>query len=310
MKVRTGLQALARPPRRAVVAIGMFDGVHIGHQRLIRAAVRMARNLKGTSVIMTFHPDPQRILAPSRVQPSLMPLDVRVRLIGELGPDLLWIIPFTKRFASLSAEQFVRGILAKRLRASTVIVGRTFNFGRGREGTLTSLQAMGRRLGMRVAIVPSVRRGGASVSSSRIRTLIQQGRVEDARRLLGRPVQLHGTVVRGANRGHRLGIPTANVRLVNELPPPQGVYVVRLDHGAGPMRGVMNLGVRPTFGPGPVVCEVHLAGRHPRLYGRRVTIGVLRRLRGERKFPTSQALIAQIRRDLRRAGFYVSERIV
>ena len=303
MKVVTGLRALAAPPRRAVVTIGMFDGVHVGHQRLIRTTVRWARRLHGTSVVMTFHPDPQQVLEPRRARPPLMPLDGRIRRIAELGADLTWIIRFTHRFSTITADAFLRDLLIRRLRARCVVVGSNFGFGKDRQGTLALLQAFGQRHGIRIVVVPPVRRGGEPVSSSRVRRVIQAGRVDEAGRLLGRPVELRGVVVHGAGRGRQLGFPTANVRLAAQWRPPTGVYRVWLDAGGRRRKGLMNLGYRPTFGPGPLTCEVFLLGPSPRLYGRPVTIGVLERIRDERRFTSPRALIEQIRRDLVRAGF-------
>ena len=306
MRVLTGRNALARPLRRPVVTVGMFDGVHLGHQRLIQTTVRVARRLQGTSVVMTFDPDPQQVLNPHQAQPRLMPLEARVRLINTLGVDVVWIIPFTRQFSMISAEQFVRSVLLRRLRTSCIVVGENFAFGKARRGNLQLLRTLGRRHGMRVIVVPPVLRDGAPVSSSRIRRLIQQGDLAEARRFLGRPVELSGVVVRGEGRATHLGFPTANVRLVSELLPPRGVYRVWLDHAGRRFHGLMNLGVRPTFmteadGSAPLVCEVHLVGFHATLYGRPVTVAVLKRLRAEKRFESPQDLVRQIRRDLHRA---------
>lgn len=302
-------------PRRTVVTIGMFDGVHVGHQRLIRTAIRLAARLHAACVVLTFDPDPQTVLAPRQAQPRLMPLAARVRLMRTLGVDRVRVVPFTRAFSRLSAEVFVRTILVHRLRAVCVVVGENFAFGRARRGTVDVLRSLGRRDGLRVVVVPPVMRGGAPVSSSRIRRLLEAGRVIDANRLLGRPAQLSGLVVRGDRRARRLGFPTANLRLSSALLPPRGVYQVRLEVGGTRHGGVMNLGVRPTFTSAklahesarakqgfarPLVCEVHLVGFRGTLYGRSVTVHLLRRLRDERRFASAQALIRQIRRDLRR----------
>ena len=306
MRVLRGLHALTRVPRRTVVTVGMFDGVHLGHQRLIRRTVGLAKQLRGTSVVMTFDPDPQQVLDPDHAQPRLMPLKERVRLIKALGAELIWIMPFTRRFAQCSAEQFVQRILLRQLQASCVVVGKNFAFGKARRGNLQLLRALGQPHGMRVVVVPPVLRGKKPVSSSRIRRLVQQGQLEQVRRLLGRPFQLSGRVVRGEGRARQLGFPTANLRLKDAWLPPRGVYHVRLERAGRPLHGLMNLGVRPTFlaqtdGSAPLVCEVHLVGFRRNLYGRPMTIAVLKRLRAEKRFETSEALVRQIRQDLRRA---------
>ena len=329
-RVVKGFAALRRPPSRAVVTIGVFDGVHRAHQHLVRSAVELAHRLRGRSVVITFDPDPQTVLDPAHAPPALMPLPERLWHLRTLGADLVWVIPFTRRFARMSAARFVRDLLLQRLHASALIVGERFVFGKGRHGDMDTLQALGPPAGMRVIPVRDITVGGQPVSSSRIRRLIARGRLADAKRLLGRPPALYGLVVRGSGRGRRLGFPTANIRLDAHAAPPTGVYAVlvyrtRGNHRRGvtppPIRvrgtrtvvkhhfasgeliggGVMNFGSRPTFGPGPLVCEVHLPGFSGTLRGRRVSVLLLARLRGERRFSSPQALIRQIRRDLSHA---------
>lgn len=299
----TGSRTVTRPPVRAVVTVGVFDGVHIAHQQLIRSTVRLARRMHGTSVVVTFDPDPQLVLDPRHAPLALMPLHERLRCLEALGVEWIWVIPFTRRFARMSAEQFVRRILIQRLRAAALVVGETFMFGHHRTGDTTMLQALGPPHGMRVVPLMPIRRSGEPVSSSRIRRLIAGGALAKARQLLGRPAALYGVVVRGAGRGARLGFPTANIRLEPQVLPPQGVYAVTLRHMTSGREwpGVMNFGVRPTFGSGPLVCEVHLPGFSGTLLERPVAVALLARLRGERCFPSLEALSRQIRRDLARA---------
>lgn len=298
-----GLNAVASPPTRAVVTVGVFDGVHIAHQRLIRSTVQLAHRLDGTSVAVTFDPDPQVVLDPAHAQPALMPLEVRVATLQALGLDWVWVLPFTTQFARMTAEQFIRRVLVHRLRARALVIGEAFVFGNDRRGDMDVLQRLGPSYGIRVVPVRQVRRRGAPVSSSRIRRLIGLGGLAQARGLLGRPPALYGVVVPGAGRGRRLGFPTANIRLIPQVVPPRGVYAVavRSEDGRHVWRGVMNLGVRPTFGPGPMVCEVHLLGFAGTLLGRPVSVSFLTRLRDERCFPSRQALSRQVRRDIARA---------
>lgn len=286
-----------------VVTVGVFDGVHRAHQRLIRSTARLARRLGGTSVAVTFDPDPQVVLDPRHAQPALMPLDARIQRLNDLGVDRVWVIPFTKRFARMSAQAFIERILLRRLHTEVLVVGEQFAFGRDRRGNRDVLERLGARRGMRVVPIPSVTRAGRVVSSSRIRQLVAQGRLNQARQLLGRPPEVYGVVVRGAGRGRRLGFPTANLRLSSQVLPPRGVFAVliRATGAHRSWRGVMNLGVRPTFGPGPLVCEVHVLGFSGTLVGQSVCVSLLARLRGERCFPNSQALCRQVRCDLRRA---------
>jgi riboflavin kinase/FMN adenylyltransferase len=301
---------VALPPTRAVVAVGVFDGVHRAHQQLIRTTLYLARRLQGTSVVITFDPDPQVVLDPAHAQPALMPLEARIAHLRAHGVDWVWVIPFTRRFARMRAEQFIRRILIRRLHAAALVVGETFVFGRNRHGDKDVLQTLGPPYGMQIVPVRQMRLEGAPISSSRIRRLIAGGQLALAQRLLGRDPELYGVVMRGTGRGRHLGFPTANIRLRSHVLPPRGVYAVvvrSLDHRRV-WRGLMNLGVRPTFGPGPLVCEVHLLGFSGSLLGRSVSVSLLRRLRPERCFPSPQALARQVRRDIVRARQLFAQR--
>ncbi len=300
MRVLTGLRPLATPPARTVVALGMFDGVHLGHQRLIRLAVRLAKQQRATSVAITFDPDPQQVLDPAAGASMLMSLDERIRHIRALGAGAVWVIPFSRAFSRTPPEAFVERMLVERMRAGAIVVGQSFRFGKDRRGDFRLLQSLARRYGMRVIALPAVRRAGAVVSSSRIREALRRGELAAARRLLGHPPTLTGTVVRGEGRATALGFPTANLRLARQLTPPPGVYSVRARLGARTCKGVMNLGRRPTFGRGPLTCEVHLLGFHGQLYGRALTVELIRLLRDEQRFSDPAALARQIARDVAR----------
>ncbi len=291
------------PPRvhRAVATIGVFDGVHRAHHALLRATVRLARRLGGTSVVVTFDPDPQHVLAPRTAAPTLMPLEARLAAFAALGIEWTWVIPFTRRFARTPASVFVRRLLIEGLRVRALLVGAEFAFGRGRRGTMTLLRTVGPRYGVSVYALAPVRRDGGVISSSRIRRLIAAGHLHRAARLLGHPPTLHGRVVPGAGRGRRLGFPTANLALSSEVLPPQGVYAAWVQVGARRYPAALNLGVRPTFGTGPLVCEAHVLRFSGTLRGRRITVSLVRRLRGERCFPSPRALQAQLTRDIDRA---------
>ncbi len=307
-RVLRGLSAVARPPRRAVVTVGMFDGVHLAHRRLVTTAIRLAKRTAATSVVVTFDPDPKRVLDPRHAPPALMPLDRRVQHLAALGVDWIVILRFTHAFSRISAERFVRTVLARRLHAAWLVVGEDFTFGHQRQGDLPLLRTLGDEVGVRLRVLRHVRRQGAPISSSRIRRVIADGELGEAKRLLGRPPELYGIVVRGLGRGRRFGVPTVNIRIDAGLLPPHGVYAVRLSV-PGRRRawgGVMNLGVRPTFGGGPVVCEVHLLGFSGALNGHAVVVSLLARLRDERCFASPQALYHQVRRDIRRAGWLLS----
>ena len=296
-------QTAPRLGRRAIVTMGMFDGMHRAHQQLVGSTVRLAHRLRGLSVAITFDPDPHVVVNRARMQPSLMPLDARLAHLAALGIDVIWVIPFTRPFSRMTAEQFVRRVLVRRLHAAVLVVGEQFMFGRNRRGDLTVLRAVSAAHGLAVRPIREIRLGGAAISSSRIRTMLAAGRLAEAARLLGRPPVLYGVVERGAGRGRRLGFPTANLRLTSQVLPPQGVYavMVHLRHEGRARPGVMNLGSRPTFGDGPLTCEVHLPSFSGSLLGQSISVSLLGWLRHERCFATLQELTRHIRRDLIRA---------
>lgn len=286
-----------------MVTIGMFDGVHLAHQRLVTTTIRLAKQAGATSVVVTFDPDPKQVLDPRHAPPVLMPLDSRIRHLAALGVDWIVILPFTKAFARLSAARFLRTILVDRLHAAWLVVGEDFAFGHHRQGDLALLRRVGARFDLRVRALRHVRREGVPISSSRIRRLIADGELAEAKRLLGRPPELQGVVVRGMGRGRRFGVPTVNIRMDAALLPPHGVYAVQLfaPHHPRAWRGVMNVGIRPTFGGGPVVCEAHLLRFSGTLSGQTVVVSLLAKLREERCFSTPQALYRQVQHDIRRA---------
>ena len=287
--------------RGPVVAIGIFDGVHRGHQAILARAARRARALRTTPAALTFFPHPAAIVAPGHVPTLLLSLDQRLAVFRACGIRRAVVLRFTRAVSRWTPEQFVERILARRLHAREVVVGHDFGFGRGRRGTIETLRALGRRYGFRVHVVSPVRVGRVRISSRRIRQAIIAGRLKVAWRYLGRPPTVVGCVVRGAGRGRQMGIPTANLQLTAGLLPPTGVYAVWARSGAFMAPGVANLGWRPTVSPrrpAHPVLEVHLFHRQvPPLRGRPLEVAFGRRLRAERRFPSLAALAAQIHRD-------------
>ncbi|OGP84015.1 MAG: riboflavin biosynthesis protein RibF [Deltaproteobacteria bacterium RBG_13_65_10] len=298
-----------------VLTIGNFDGVHIGHQRIFRTVGEHARQLGGTSVCYTFDPHPQKILAPDRCPPLLVTPRKKLELIAREGIDVTLVERFTLAFSQQTAADFIRDILVERIRPVEVYVGHDFHFGKGREASFAALEEMGVRFGFRVTVIEEVRVGTDEVSSSLIRRLVADGRVEDAARLLGHAFTLEGRVVEGAGRGRGLGFATANLDVENEVKPADGVYAVfgRLRAGVEPgagaaaaregnlTPGVANVGVVPTFGEKKRSVEVHLLDFDRDLYDDLVEVLFLARLREERKFSGPTALAAQIRKDVEQA---------
>jgi len=288
-----------------VAAIGIFDGVHAGHRAILKKAAARARALGGTPVAVTFYPHPLSVLKPTHAPELLMPLSERVRAIAGSGVSKVRVIPFTRSFSRWSPEQFVCRILAGRLRVREVVVGHDFGFGARRAGTPDTLRRLGSVYGFRTWVMPPVRRGGERISSRRIRERISRGELAAAARLMGRPVSVWGTVVRGSGRGAKLGFPTANLKREAGILPLPGVYAVRARLGKRWYVGMANIGFRPTFKKvrrqAPPLLEVHLFGVRRRLYGRRLEVVFVRRLRGERRFPSPEALAGQLARDAARA---------
>ena len=292
-----------RPPLKHPVAatIGVFDGVHVAHQKLIRLTVQEAQRLRGSAVAVTFDPDPQHVLRPDDAHPALMPVEERCRLILSLGVDAVVVIRFTRAFARIPAQDFIRRVLERALRVRELTVGSDFSFGHGAQGNVRLLREWADRSDVKLHVVAPLERQGKPVSSSRIRRLIEEGNLSQARRLLGRAPLLYGTVIPGQGRGRVLGVPTANLALIPQVLPPNGVYGVRARYDGREWCGVMNLGRRPTFGYGPVVCEVHLFDFSEDIYGKPLSVSLAARLRSERCFASIDALKKQIQQDIRRA---------
>lgn len=291
----------ADPLPTPLVAIGNFDGVHLGHQAIIRRAVDRARAMTGTSVVLTFDPHPVSVLRPEMPFALLTTLDQKLDVMTALGVEVVVALPFTPEFARRSAEQFVREDLGARLGAREVYVGRNFAFGKGREGGVEALQRFGESFGMRVVIQPPIMVDGTMVSSSTIRALLRDGRVADAATLLGRPHRLDGTVAHGEGRGRALGYPTANILPGLQMLPKIGIYAALIDDlttGERALHGVVYLGSQPTFGPHELQLEVHLFGASVSRYGHRFRVAFMEWIRGEERFASPDALVAQIARDV------------
>jgi riboflavin kinase/FMN adenylyltransferase len=309
--------ATSGAPRTAAFAVGNFDGVHLGHQALLRAARERAAQRGGEVAVLTFDPHPARLFAPALAPPLIVSLARRLELLGEAGADRVVVEPFTPEFAAIEAVPFVRDVLARDLGARDVVVGYDFSFGRGRQGNTRLLADEGAAVGMGVTVVPPVTVNGLTCSSTKVREFVLEGRVEGAALLLGRPFEIAGEVVRGAGRGRGLGIPTANVIPEGELLPRTGIYAARAlvleeeddADDADPDANVddnvhvcaLSIGTNPTFtSAGTVTVEAHLLDFDADLYGRRLRLQIYHRLRDERRFESSDALMAQIADDLAR----------
>lgn len=304
MKIVKSLEALKRRPVPVMLAAGFFDGLHLGHQRVIGRALARARAVQGEAWVLTLDTHPLRVLNPPAAPRLLTANPHKLALLRRLGVAGCVLLPFDRQLAATEADAFAARIMACVPPVREVVVGRNWRYGRGGGGDAAHLARCGRAHGLRVRVVRPVTEHGETVSSTRVRAAIQAGRLDETARLLGRPFSLLGDVVHGKGLGHRLGFPTANLDPHNEVLPPRGVYAViaRLPGQARPRGGMLNLGWNPTVEtsrpPRPAI-EVHLFDFSGDLYGRAIEVFFIARVRGERRFPDLESLRRAIARDER-----------
>ncbi len=291
--------------KKSVVTIGVFDGVHIGHRAVIKRTVDRAKAIGAISVVVTFDPHPLKVLGAGHLVPSLTSLKHRVNAIKALGAGKVVIMKFNKRLAAMEPRAFIMNIIRKELNGVEIFVGEDFCFGRGAGADMKTLKRIGRTAGLKVHSVKAIKRDGKIISSSEIRRLIVAGRIKEASRLLGRPFSILGTVISGAKLARVLGYPTANINPHHEAMLPSGVYAVRVKFNNRVFKGVMNIGIRPTFydhgrDVEPSI-EVHIFGFHGSIYNKDLEIVFVKRIRAEKKFNTIDSLIQQVRTDERTA---------
>jgi len=297
-----------RPPWlvHPVLALGNFDGLHRGHLKIIERVRRGAAEHGGTPMAMTFDPHPPRVVRPDKAPPLLMTKAQRLEALHRAGIACVAVVRFTHELSEWAPDTFVRTVLADWLRVSEVWVGANFLFGHGRSGNFSLLRTLGQQYGFRADKIDPVRYKDFVVSSTRIRRLVTEARMDEAGALLGHPYYLDGTIVEGRKRGATIGFPTANMVTENELIPPQGVYATTTAIDGVVHAGVTNIGVRPTFNETEPTIETHLLRYSGDLYGRRVRLSFVQRLRDERRFDSVDALRAQIEADQRRADHLFS----
>lgn len=289
-----------------VAGLGVFDGVHNGHQALLKEAVRLGRSLGRPVCAVTFHPHPKFLLSGSDAETRLLtPTEEKRELFSDLGLDLYWQIPFTRELAETEPLEFVRDYLVEALRVKHVVCGFNYTFGHKGQGRPADLVNWGNRYGFQVSVIPPYLSGGEVVSSTRIRRDLESGKMQDAWDCLGRPYCVFGTVIHGDGRGSRIGFPTANLEIQEDkVVPGNGVYgaFVRVqdDSSSRPIKmpGVVNVGIRPTFGGKDVRVEVHIPGFSGRLYGQKMQVFLVSYLRDERTCSSVEALKIQVQRDV------------
>lgn len=294
--------------KNPVLTIGNYDGIHLGHRQIIERVKERAREIAGTPMLMTFDPHPLHILGPDRELAAITPREERVRLIAEAGIEVLFVLPFTADFARLSSEAFVASILVEKLAIKGLVIGYDFRFGSGGKGEIGLLRELGARYGFFVEVIDAVTVAGEKVGSNRIRKLVEEGDVANARKLLARPYVIEGTVVRAKGRGATIGFPTINLRTDYSLIPKNGVYVTRAEIEGERFGAVTNVGCNPTFEEGSErSIETFILDFEGLLYGKRVRLHFLARIRDEAKFSSVDVLKARIAADVERARAYFRE---
>lgn len=305
MELIQNINDIRKPFRNAVITIGNFDGVHLGHQALFRQVVKKARELAGTSIAMTFEPHPIRVLNGNDYPPLITLYEQKVELIAKSDLDVLICIPFTQEVASIMPKEFVEDILLKRIGMKAIVVGGDYAFGKNREGNLDLLKRYAGDHGFEVIVADWIKISETlprRISSTKIRGLIIDGKVEDASKLLGRHYQIRGSVVTGRNRGAKsLGFPTANIKLNDELCPKMGVYAVTVELGDRAYNGVANIGYSPTFNDRIFTVEVHVLDFNQDIYGYKIRVNFIKRIRNEKKFSNIEQLSRQIKKDISKA---------
>ncbi len=289
-------EAVAHP----IVTIGTFDGVHLGHQAIFSKMKEEAKRTGGETIVITFFPHPRLVLYQDSVNLKFINTrEKKIERLEKIGIDHLIIIPFTKEFARNSSEQFVTDYVVKYVHPAKVIIGYDHHFGKNREGNIRLLERLKQKLGYEVEEVPPFYIDGAPVSSTRIRDLLHDGNVKEANRMLGYEYAITGKVVRGQRIGHKIGFPTANLEIPNEykLITANGVYVCRVLLGNRILKGMGNIGVRPTIDHGDLTIEVHIFDFDEDIYDKEITIQFVDRLRDEKKFENLEALKTQLAKD-------------
>ena len=298
MKVLRGYKNIGPQSRRTAVTVGMFDGVHIGHGRIIRVLIRQAKILKSKAVVVTFEPHPSKVLKGEDCVAMISSLRHRLGLFQRMGVDICVVIKFDSAIAGLDSRRFIRDILINKLNMATLVVGKSFSFGSDRLRDKRSLIMLSKRVGFKTVFVQPKIYHKRVISSSYIRHLIEKGSLDIAERLLGRPVSILGTVISGRRRGRVIGFNTANIDPHHEAIPPGGVYAVysRLDGRV--YKSVLNIGTRPTFKEKEPSIEVHIFGIDRDIYGKDIEVLFKKRLRPERRFKDESHLSAQISKDI------------
>jgi riboflavin kinase/FMN adenylyltransferase len=290
------LKDIPSPPANCAVAIGNFDGVHLGHRKILQVLIEDAKKNNLFPLLLTFHPHPAKILAKRKIE-LLQTIEQRLDEIKKSGVQMTVVLSFDHNLSQITAEEFIRTIIVQKLKAKKVIVGDNFRFGKDRDGDVAKLHELASRYGFSIQSIPPVTDQGSVVSSSLIRKLLQKGEIEKANMLLGRPYEIEGTVVRGKSRGKRLGYPTANIHSLNDIAPP-GVFISNVRIGSQIYPSITHVGSKPTFNEKDIMIESYIIDYNNSLYKKKLHVFFLKKIREEIKFETAEALSLQIKNDL------------
>ncbi|RMF94187.1 MAG: bifunctional riboflavin kinase/FAD synthetase [Candidatus Schekmanbacteria bacterium] len=301
MKLIRGVPDRRLDIKKSVVTIGNFDGIHLGHQEIFNELLETSRSLDGKSVVISFHPHPLKILSPEKCPPLINTIREKIELISRMGIDYLVCIRFSKEFSEIEPEKFIKEILIDRIGMKKLLVGYDFGFGRGRSGSIDFIKENSKKLGYEVKIIEPLKLGDVIVSSTLIRNLVLEGKVERAKTYLGRPFSIRGRVVEGAKRGRKLNFPTANISTFNKIIPPNGVYIAETLIDGVKYPSLVNVGTRPTFQGRGTLVESYLLDFNRDIYGKFIRVFFLHYIREEMKFKNEGELKARMHEDLKEA---------
>jgi riboflavin kinase/FMN adenylyltransferase len=307
MKAFSDIEDQQLSMRRSVVTMGNFDGIHLGHQALVRNTVEESKRLGYPSIVLTFEPHPLKVLAPERAPRLLLGYQDKLDLFQAFGIDIVIAQRFDREFASIAAEDFVRRLLVGRLKTKKLWVGRDLRFGQGRKGGTGDLIRVAPEVGFQVGVLDPISSNGIRISSSRIRGLVEAGCVDEVRPMLGRYHFVSGRVVTGQGRGRKLGFPTANISSETEVVPLNGIYATLIEVKSRQWLSVSSVGVNPTFGDGPRTVESFIFDFESEIYGEPVKLSFVKRIRDEKRFSTVEDLIGQIHGDVEQAKVIFKE---
>ena len=286
--------------KNTVLTLGTFDGIHLGHQEIINKVIARSLEKGGRNFVITFHPHPRTVISADHKIKLLTDLDEKIEILEKLGVQNLLVIKFTQEFAELSAEEFVQSVLVEGIGVSEIVLGHNHHFGKGRGGNVEMLKKLGTEKDFSVIAVDDCKFGPEIVSSTKIRKALESADIETANKMLGRYYSFNGKVIEGDKRGRELGYPTANVKISDpdKLIPAIGIYAVKIKMNSGSYNGLLNIGQRPTFyESGELVSEVYIYDFDENIYGKKIKVEMIERIRGEEKFSTADELITQMDKD-------------